>query len=254
MLESVKAQQGVRFEHLVFDAGSTDGTLDIIREYDHVQLTVEADKGMSDAINKGFRAARGKWVMWLNTDDRLKPGALKAMLEFAEKHPTADVIYGGWDFIDAEGQFMRRMGVHPLKLRTLAHSHCYIGSTSTYLRKSSVIDRGYLLNEKFRYVMDSEYYLRLAAAGLNFVYFKKVLADFRLHGENLSFRHQDKREMNEVLARELQQAETRAVRRVYGITIFKHPDLNSFADYLLGWWFKLWRQPARIMGKWNLDE
>ena len=90
-IESVKAQEGVTFEHIVYDAGSTDGTLDILREYPHLDVTVEPDRGMSDAINKGFRKAKGKWVMWLNTDDRLLPGALKSVAAFAEQHPEADV-------------------------------------------------------------------------------------------------------------------------------------------------------------------
>ena len=90
-IESVKAQEGVTFEHIVFDAVSTDGTLDILREYPHLDVTVKPDRGMSDAINKGFRKAKGKWVMWLNTDDRLLPGALKAVAAFAEQHPEADV-------------------------------------------------------------------------------------------------------------------------------------------------------------------
>ena len=62
-LDSVRDQQGVTFEHLIYDAGSTDGTLDILAEYDHINLVVEKDKGMSDAINKGFKKAKGEWVM-----------------------------------------------------------------------------------------------------------------------------------------------------------------------------------------------
>ena len=42
---------------------------------------------MSDAINKGFERAQGEWVMWLNADDRLKPGALAKMLKLAGELP-----------------------------------------------------------------------------------------------------------------------------------------------------------------------
>ena len=86
MLDSVAGQEDVTFEHIIYDAGSTDGTLDIIKEYEHVSLFVEPDDGMSDAINKGFERASGEWVMWLNTDDRLHPGALKEVLRFAAKY------------------------------------------------------------------------------------------------------------------------------------------------------------------------
>lgn len=78
-IESVKNQEGATFEHIIQDAGSTDGTLDILNSYPHLKLHVEKDSGMSEGINRGFRKARGKWVMWLNTDDRLLPGALAAV-------------------------------------------------------------------------------------------------------------------------------------------------------------------------------
>ena len=62
-IESVLSQKGATFEHIIQDAGSTDGTLDILREYPHLKLHVEKDSGMSEGINKGFLKARGKWVM-----------------------------------------------------------------------------------------------------------------------------------------------------------------------------------------------
>ena len=93
-LQSVASQEGVTFEHLVMDAGSKDDTAEVVGRFPHAQFFQEPDKGMTDGINKGFRRAQGRWVMWLNADDRLKPGALKAVKEFAENNPQADVIYG----------------------------------------------------------------------------------------------------------------------------------------------------------------
>ena len=58
-IESVLSQKGATFEHIIQDAGSTDGTLDILREYPHLKLHVEKDSGMSEGINKGFLKARG---------------------------------------------------------------------------------------------------------------------------------------------------------------------------------------------------
>ena len=98
-IESVKNQEGATFEHIIQDAGSTDGTLDILNSYPHLKLHVEKDSGMSEGINRGFRKARGKWVMWLNTDDRLLPGALAAVKAFADSRPDADIVHGAWNFI-----------------------------------------------------------------------------------------------------------------------------------------------------------
>ena len=108
-IESVKNQEGATFEHIIQDAGSTDGTLDILNSYPHLKLHVEKDSGMSEGINRGFRKARGKWVMWLNTDDRLLPGALAAVKAFADSRPDADIVHGAWNFIGPDGALQRPM-------------------------------------------------------------------------------------------------------------------------------------------------
>ncbi|MCP5536758.1 MAG: glycosyltransferase [Akkermansiaceae bacterium] len=249
MLDSVvaQAQNGVTLEHLIFDAGSTDGTLDIIREYDGVKLTVEPDRGMSDAINKGFKAAQGKWVMWLNTDDRLKPGALAAVKRFAESKPETDVIYGAWDFIDGDGKFMRTMSLFPFRKLMLAHYGCYIGSTATFFRRSSIMDEGLLLNDRFKCVMDGEYYNRLASLGKKFVYLPCVLADFRLHGENISQKHLGKDGIDQALSLQLQYAESRAIRRTYGLRLFRCENLNSVVDCILAYFFRALKGGLKLM-------
>lgn len=249
MLDSVVGQEGVTFEHLIYDAGSTDGTLDIIREYDHVQLTVEPDNGMSDAINKGFKTAKGKWVMWLNTDDRLKPGALAKVKAFAELHNDADVIYGAWDFIDGEGNFQRTMQAFPFQKLMLAQMGCYIASTSTFFRRSRVMDEGYFLNDRFKYVMDGEYYNRLAHAGKKFQHYKQLIADFRMHGDNLSQKHLDISDVDGLLDQQLQFAESRTIRRAYGKTFFKNDHLNSSVDCVLAYWFRLVKIPLKLINQ-----
>ena len=249
MLDSVVSQEGVTYEHLIFDAGSTDGTVDIIREYEHVNLTVEPDKGMTDAINKGFKKAKGKWVMWLNTDDRLKPGALAAVKEFAESQPDADVLYGAWDFVDRKGNYQRTMPVFPFKKLMLAHLGCYIGSTSTFIRRDTVLDEGVFLNDRFKCVMDGEYYNRLAATGKKFVYFPRVIADFRLHGENISQRHFGKNNIDDVLSLQLHLAESRSIRRCYGWSFFKSDHLNCAVDCALFYMFRVLKQPLKLLNR-----
>lgn len=230
MLASVAAQEGVTFEHIIYDAGSTDGSIEIIKKYSHVDLTVEADSGMSNAINKGFKRAGGKWVMWLNTDDRLKPGALLAVKRFAEQNTQADVIYGAWDFVDKAGRFLRTMGVFPLQKLMLCHVGCYIGSTAAFYRNETTIGEGLILNERMKCNMDGEYYNRLVSMDKTFTHFPCVLADFRMHGGNLSQKYICRADFESILTRQLQYAESVALRRKYGITLFKSDHLNAVVD------------------------
>ena len=164
-LESVRDQRGVTLEHLVMDAGSKDQTAKTVAQFPHASFYQEPDKGMTDGINKGFGRAKGKWVMWLNADDRLKPGALLKIKAFGQKHPGADVIYGGWDYIDGSGSFLRRMAALPFDLGILVQQGCYIGSTSCFFRHATTLAAGFFLDDRFGYCMDGEYYTRLAHAG-----------------------------------------------------------------------------------------
>ena len=249
-IESVKAQEGVTFEHIVYDAGSTDGTLDILREYPHLDVTVEPDRGMSDAINKGFRKAKGQWVMWLNSDDRLLPGALKAVAAFAEKHPEADVVYGAWNFVNADGVFIRAMKALPFSVNMIIEHGCYIASTALFLRRSTTIDEGFLLNVNFRYVMDGEYYARLGRAGKKFVNYNKPLADFRQHEAALSARRFEDNGIDANLRRMYQFSEPAAIRRTYGWSFFSDLKWNLVLDTLLYECYRLKKGVLKLLTPW----
>lgn len=237
-LESVARQQGVILEHLVMDAGSKDDTAGVVARFPHASFFQEPDKGMSDGINKGFCRAQGKWVMWLNADDRLKPGALKAVKDFAEAHPQADVIYGGWDYIDADGNFQRRMTLFPFSYRMLVYAGCYIGSTACFYRRETTIGEGQLLNIDFHYCMDGEYYARLAGLGKRFVHMPRILADFRLHGESISQRNLGAEGIDGVLRFQRQFAEPRAIRRVHGVLVSRNEAFNGIVDGVLNYLYR----------------
>jgi glycosyltransferase involved in cell wall biosynthesis len=233
--------RSLEIEHFVIDGGSTDDSAVVAARFPHVTWIQEPDRGMSDAINKGFDRAQGGWVMWLNADDRLKPGALATLLTLLEKS-TADIVYGDWDFIDESGRFMRHLRAPQWSRFVHVHHHCFIGSTAAFYRKSTVIDAGHRLRVDFRYAMDSEFYARLDAAGMSFQHVPLTVADFRIHGNNLSQRNLGKtKDMEKILAAERQFSESRAIRRAYGITLFRDPYLNGLADGILWIIAKGWK-------------
>jgi glycosyltransferase involved in cell wall biosynthesis len=229
-LASVASQEGVTFEHLVFDAGSTDESAEVAGRFPHITWLRENDRGMSDAINKGFDRAQGDWVIWLNADDRFKPGALAELLPLLHKS-AADVVYGDYDFIDASGKLMRPMKVPRWSRFVHIYHHCYVPSTAAFYRRSSVIAEGHRLRVDFRYVMDGEFYARLDALGKTFEHLAIPVAEFRFHGDNASQRHLvPGRNMEQIIAAESQHVESRAIRRAYGATWFKDPYLTGLID------------------------
>jgi glycosyltransferase len=104
-IASVERQAvGFAYEHIFIDGGSSDGTLELIRNLKgrNALLTSEVDKGVYDAMNKGIRQARGEWVAIINSDDYYLPGAVAEMLKAARANPTANVLYG--DIVMREGR------------------------------------------------------------------------------------------------------------------------------------------------------
>lgn len=245
-LASVASQEGVTLEHLVMDGGSTDDSAAVVAGFPHATWIKEADNGMSQAINRGFDRARGGWVMWLNADDRLKPGALAGLLEVL-RSSSDDVVYGDFDFVAEDGSHQRTLRLPGWSPFVHVHHHCYIGSTAAFYRKASVIDAGFRLREDFRYVMDGEFYARLHQAGKTFRHVPGSLAEFRLHGANASMLHLGRGgDMEAVLKAERQHVESRAIRRVHGITLFEDPYLNGLVDGLLWIVAKGWKQVLKM--------
>ena len=91
--ESICSQQYSGFEWIVIDGASTDGSLDILHEYqgDITRLVSEPDNGIYDAMNKGIRLARGDYLLFLNAGDRL---AGPDVLYSVESAPDVGIIYG----------------------------------------------------------------------------------------------------------------------------------------------------------------
>src|ERR1041384_7210578 len=104
-IESVLGQSYPDLEHIVLDGRSTDQTAAVVGEYaGRLTFIVEPDRGQSDAINRGFRKARGEIISWLNCDDVLLPGAIRKVVEVFERDRSLGAVYGDGLLLDVDGR------------------------------------------------------------------------------------------------------------------------------------------------------
>lgn len=100
-LRSVWSQTCRDFEHIIIDGASTDGTLAEARKYKELRILSEKDRGLYDAMNKGLRMARGKYVLFLNAGDTFhSDDTLQAYADRASRRD--DIIYGDTVIVDSE--------------------------------------------------------------------------------------------------------------------------------------------------------
>jgi glycosyltransferase involved in cell wall biosynthesis len=170
-LESVLAQDYPLVEHILLDAGSKDGTVDVLREYDDriAFWRSEPDTGIYDAWNKALEEARGEWICFLGVDDHLLPGAVSAYMAMALKNPQAEYISSRVKVVDPSG-YRRTIG-GPWSWRRFSKRMCTAHPGSMHRRE--LYNRLGTYDTSYRIVADYEFLLR-ARWQLNAVYMPTV--------------------------------------------------------------------------------
>lgn len=186
-IQSVLQQNIPNLSYFILDGGSTDETLSILKKYEN-QLTwfSEKDKGQSEAINKGFSKSKSDIVGWLNSDDIYYPETLNKVLKFFKENPAVDVVYGDAFHIDENDQMLSRYPTENWNLKRLKKT-CYISQPAVFFRRKVLAKYG-MLDEKLKYCMDYEYWLRLGLAGVKFSRLKEVLSGSRLYPQTKTIR------------------------------------------------------------------
>jgi len=188
-LESVGSQRGADYEHIIFDALSTDGSGELIDRYakghPNVRYRSEADRGQVHAINKGFAASEGDILTWLNSDDYYaSPDVLAMVVEAFEANPGVDVVYGRGLRVDSEGERLSEAYIHPegtdIAL-ALQHSLGILQPSLFFRRK--VYERVGGLSELYNLQLDYEYWIRMAKAGFTFMRLGEILSHATVHAD-----------------------------------------------------------------------
>jgi putative colanic acid biosynthesis glycosyltransferase len=172
-LGSVWSQTDADYEIVVVDGASTDGTTEWLEaQRDRLgRLISESDRGVYDAMNKGVAAARGEWILFLGSDDRLSDNVLAHMKASLQK-TSAEVMVGEAVYDDGRRY---RFGDH----RTAARRN-FVHHQAAFYRRT-VFEAHGNFQTGLRIMADYEFNLRLVKASVRFEASPQCIAKCR-HG------------------------------------------------------------------------
>jgi glycosyltransferase involved in cell wall biosynthesis len=186
-IESVLGQDYPNIEYWVIDGGSTDETLAVLRGFERdssLHWISEPDCGQSDAINKGLALCHGELFAWLNSDDRLLPGAIRQIVETWRAGGSPAIVYGRARLIDQQG---RDLGYCPaqssqMTLKHILNVRFFLAQPATFVPTAAVRQVGGV-DPALHYAMDLDLWVKLAER-LPIRHVPFDLAQFRLHPES----------------------------------------------------------------------
>jgi len=144
-LQSVLSQSYPNIEHIFVDGGSSDGTLDLLANYqkkypDRIRYIVGRDEGIGDAVNKGMRIAKGEIFGWLDSDNTYEKDAILAVVEFFKLNADACFVFGEANQIDKAGEVVGKYLIKEFNLKQVINERGYMNNQSTFYRRE-VIER-----------------------------------------------------------------------------------------------------------------
>ena len=188
-IRSVRAQDYPALEHVVVDGGSTDGTVDVLKSFDHLVWVSERDAGQSDAVNKGFAMARGDVFGWLNADDLYLPGAVAGAV--AALHGTdAGLVYAGYVKRDLETGWEREIRTRPFDMERQVNQENVVPQPAAFFTREAFQAAGGL-DTRLHYAMDYDLWLRIAER-CPVVWVDEMWAVFQLHPDSKTMKENDR--------------------------------------------------------------
>jgi glycosyltransferase involved in cell wall biosynthesis len=186
-VESVLSQSYARFELIVVDDGSTDGTREVATGYPAVRCISQRNQGLAAARNAGLRESRGEFVVFLDADDRLLPDALATGIRYISTNSSLAFVSGHCRFITVDGKassYVQQPVVEHDHYRMFL-TRCYIWCPANVLYRRRVFDATGAFNARFNPCEDYELYLRIART-YPVVSHGHLVAEYRHHENSMS--------------------------------------------------------------------
>jgi glycosyltransferase involved in cell wall biosynthesis len=183
---SVIHQQYPNLEFIIFDGGSTDNTVAVIKKYEksiHYWVS-QKDDGQADAINQGFKKATGDIICWLNSDDSFLPGTLQLVANSMDINKE-QIFAGNCIHIKHNSSFCYGSNVKQLSENHSIYDFDFLIQPSTFFTKKAW-DKTGELNSKLTFCFDWDWFIRAQKNAVDFIYTEKYLSLYLLHDAHKS--------------------------------------------------------------------
>jgi glycosyltransferase involved in cell wall biosynthesis len=178
-IQSIVSQSCPAIEYIIIDGGSTDGTLDIIRQYESqiARWISEPDKGLYDAMNKGLNLATGDYVWFINAGDTIySKDTVQEIVTKMNAGNLPDIIYGETAIVDARGANlgMRRLKA-PKQLTWKSFKMGMLVCHQSFIVKRTIAES---YNLQYRYASDFDWCIRCMKKANSFLNTRLILSRF----------------------------------------------------------------------------
>jgi glycosyltransferase involved in cell wall biosynthesis len=195
------ADQDIPLEHIVQDSCSDDGTQEWLPRDPRVVAVIEKDRGMYDAVNRGWRRAKGELLAYINCDEQYLPGALRKVSDFFAEHPEVEVVFGDTLVVDPAGGYLcERRALVPQFLHTSVGSSLSFLTAATFLRRSVIQEKGLFFDPALRDLGDAVWTRSLIKAGLRMATLGDFTSVFTETGFNMNLGENATRERRDYYA------------------------------------------------------
>jgi len=192
-LDSILGQDYPNIEIVVADDFSTDGTREILTEYQSKNPEIfilkfaESNQGITANHNLAHYACSGKYIAWIGGDDVMLAGKLSRQVAFMEAHPDCNISYHQLQIYDSDigkvaGLFNKRYNTHEGEVRKLIKYGSFNGAVSSMVRAESAPKSGF--NTTIPIASDWLYYIECLINGGQIRYLDDVLGTYRRHSKN----------------------------------------------------------------------
>ena len=183
-IESVLVQDFSDIEHIVVDGGSTDGTLEILAQYSHLNVISEPDRNLYDALNKGVKAARGEVIGFLNTDDLYNHNILDEVVSYFIREPKLGALVGSATVFRNNPDGSRTLIAHHLPAtEDQFYNWILLGPLifNAWFFRRSVFESIGDFNIQYEIASDRDFILRFGLEGLRYKGVDSVFYNYRDH-------------------------------------------------------------------------